>query len=382
MLLGDPFCRAMLAAAASAAGTAALKNAMPTLVEINLARTDPKKYADFLRPMLEKFNGKKLDRPGQITLITQEGAAAVEDAIKFLEQAKPLPPLKAVSPGLCSAALDHATDQSNTGATGHDGSDGSSPFDRMNRHGEWQGSAAENIAYGSGDVRDKVVQLIIDDGVPSRGHRANIFNESFSMLGVAEGPHPNFDFVHVQTFAGGFVEKEGVKQKPAPDTKEKEGEAAAAAAKPATTSSTTPEATEGAAPVSAKTAAPAAAPAAAKSGTGGAVDVSTPRAAPATPQVQDAKAAASASAAAKQDAPAAPTTPTPAPKPPADGLASAPKPPPGGRTDVKTTIQTQTSKEGGKTKTVKTTTKTTIVTAADGSSSTSVETFVETTISG
>ena len=81
----------MLAAAAQAAGVAATKNAPTTLTEINIARTEPKKYAEHLKPMLKSFDGKKLQREGQVTLITQEGAAAVEEAIKFLESMKPLP---------------------------------------------------------------------------------------------------------------------------------------------------------------------------------------------------------------------------------------------------------------------------------------------------
>ena len=300
-----------------------------------------------------------------MTLITQEGAAAVEEAIKFLESMKPLPAIEAVSPGLCSAAMDHAADLSTTGNTGHDGSDGSSPFDRMNRHGEWQGSAAENIAFGEGDVRSKVIQLIIDDGVPSRGHRTNIFGDSFTRLGVAEMTHPKFKAAHVQTFAGGYKEKDGAVAQPAV-TAEKDK---AVVVEPATAAK--PTAAKGPPPATqAKSATAVAAPAA--TGPGAAVpDVSTPRA-------SDKPAGSAATApAAPPPAAAVAKAPAPAAKPPVDGLASAPKPPPGGRTDVKTTIQTV--KEGNKT--TKTTTKTTIVTAADGSTSTTVETFVETTIS-
>ncbi len=36
--------------------------------------------------------------------------------------------------------------------------------------------------------------MIIDDGVPSRGHRHNIFNDEYQLCGVASGYHKS-DFI-------------------------------------------------------------------------------------------------------------------------------------------------------------------------------------------
>ena len=327
----------MLKAAAQGSKERAVANAAAALAEINLARKDPKAYTEHLKAMLGFFDGKKFLRPGQkITLITQEGADAVADAIKELEAMKPLPPLTAVSKGLCTAAYDHVLDLAKSGNTGHDGSDGSTPFDRMSRHGEWQGSAAENIAFGDGDVRARVVQLIIDDGVPSRGHRKNIFTEGFKYLGIAEGPHPKFGSMQVQTFAGGYVDKA-------------EAAGTAGAAADAATESVAPMGTPAAA-------APAASKPAAKPPANQPMAVSGKQAA---------AAAAAANKAAASGTPIKPSAPL------AASPMSAPPPPPGGRTEVKTSIMI----EGNK----KTTTKTTVVTQADGSTSTTVETMIETT---
>lgn len=59
---------------------------------------------------------------------------------------------------------------------GHKGSDGSQPFDRAQRYFDSISLYGENIAYGSSKIAiDVLTQLIIDDGVPDRGHRTNIF---------------------------------------------------------------------------------------------------------------------------------------------------------------------------------------------------------------
>ena len=51
------------------------------------------------------------------------------------------------------------------GLVGHTGTDGSDHGTRLNRYGEWAGSAAENIAYLDGTGTDIVMMLFVDDGV-------------------------------------------------------------------------------------------------------------------------------------------------------------------------------------------------------------------------
>ena len=176
------------------------------VAELNLARTDPKGYVKFLREYRALIHNGVYERPGEIGVQLQEGTRAVDEAITFLERQKPLGSLTA-SKGLSSAAKAHAVDQGKSGATGHSGADGSSPFDRMNRFGKWQGTAGENISYGSGDARGIVIQLMVDDGVASRGHRANIFSSAFRVVGIGVGPHPQYGTLCVQDFAGAYEEK-------------------------------------------------------------------------------------------------------------------------------------------------------------------------------
>lgn len=107
------------------------------------------------------------------------------------------------------AARDHVKEQGPTGATGHHGTEGSLPWDRINRYGTWANKTAENIAYGHSSARDIVIALIIDDGVRNRGHRKTIFDTSLRIIGVATGPHAKYGTMCVMTFAGGFLEKSG-----------------------------------------------------------------------------------------------------------------------------------------------------------------------------
>ena len=64
------------------------------LAEINQARANPGTYASYLEKLKPFFNGKEYQPTGHRPLTTQEGWAAVEDAIKFLRAAKPTAPLR------------------------------------------------------------------------------------------------------------------------------------------------------------------------------------------------------------------------------------------------------------------------------------------------
>jgi uncharacterized protein YkwD len=174
------------------------------LAEINLARTEPRTYADFFRVFRSQFRGKFYVLPGSATRIqTSEGVAAVDEAIKFLSRLKPQPPLT-WSDGLAAAAAELAEEQGRSGATGHTGRQRHGMRERIERHGKWKGQIGENIGYGPKGARNLVMQLIIDDGVPDRGHRINTFSTAFNTAGVACGTHPRFGSMCVVDFAGGF----------------------------------------------------------------------------------------------------------------------------------------------------------------------------------
>lgn len=193
--------------AAQPAATATARD-RELLTETNAARTDPAGYARHLEEMLPLFDGNVLRRPGSsVGLRTNEGPAAVREAIRFLRAQQPLPPL-AWADGLWAAARDHVRDQGPSGATGHTGQDGSSMSQRIARYGRWQVTAAENIDYGSTSARETLISLIVDDGVPDRGHRTNIFEPRLRVMGATCGPHARYRTMCVFNYAGGYVPSE------------------------------------------------------------------------------------------------------------------------------------------------------------------------------
>ena len=179
---------------------------LDVLAELNRARTDPAGYARHLEAMLGWFQGRNLRPPGSNVFIeTREGPGAVREGIRALRSMRPVPAVT-VSRGMSAGARDHARDQGRSGATGHAGSDGSRAAARVNRYGTWKLALSENIAYGPPTAREVVVGLIVDDGVPDRGHRTNMFDPMVRVVGVSCGRHPRYQVMCVIVHAHDYEE--------------------------------------------------------------------------------------------------------------------------------------------------------------------------------
>ncbi len=173
--------------------------------EMNLARTRPAGYAEFLAERRKYFKDKRFKKPREGAIQTQEGVNALNDAIEYLKQIAPVEAL-IPSPGISRAARDHVLDQGPSGGLGHRGNNGSDMSDRVRRYGNWREKIAENISYGRSDAREVVIQQIVDDGTPGRDHRMNLLDPDFRIVGVACGRHEQFGVMCVTTFAAGYEE--------------------------------------------------------------------------------------------------------------------------------------------------------------------------------
>jgi len=170
----------------------------------NFARTNPRGFMRVLQQRRQYYQGKKFIRPGETPILTKEGVSALDEAIQFLSNISPIPPVSLES-SISRAAKDHVNDIGPNRIVGHNGSDGSNPYQRMDRYGEsTTGYRGENISFGKTDPMEILIQLIVDDGVPSRDHRNNIFKKEFKLVGIAIGPHSVYKCCCVIDYAEDF----------------------------------------------------------------------------------------------------------------------------------------------------------------------------------
>jgi uncharacterized protein YkwD len=170
------------------------------IAEINRARADPHGYADGLRVYRGWFDGKIVRYPGNPAgLRTDEGVAAVDEAIAVLRQLMPLAPVQP-APLLARAARDHVAEQGPRGATGHESANGDRAGQRLMKRGG-ERYVAEIITYGPPSAAEVVRQFIVDDAVPGRGHRKALYDPQWTHAGAACGPHRRYRVMCVVTLA-------------------------------------------------------------------------------------------------------------------------------------------------------------------------------------
>jgi uncharacterized protein YkwD len=185
------------------------------ILEINQARTDPKKYAEeVIKPILDSFVENPWQNPlirkkGDTWLITKEGKAVINELIAALHTTKPMQILT-LSMGMSHAAKDHTKDSSSHNTFEHIGTDGSRFWERVNRYGKinlFQAGGGECLGSGSNTGVDIVLQLLIDDGVKSRGHRNILLDSNASKIGVGFGEHPTYQYMCTLDLAFDYSEK-------------------------------------------------------------------------------------------------------------------------------------------------------------------------------
>jgi len=139
--------------------------------EVNLVRSNPAGYI----PYIEDYK-RKIQRGEGF------GSAAVCD--ELIAELRNTPPRSVLKPREClyRAAKNHGEDQRPTGSTDHVGTDGSYPWDRVLRACPELKDGNENLVGGPSTVRESVIILLIDDGIPSRGHRKTMLQKEWQYL--------------------------------------------------------------------------------------------------------------------------------------------------------------------------------------------------------
>jgi len=186
-------------------GTVELSPEEKALVqELNRVRTCPQVYADILeRDRRPYFDGKHLKLPGSnVILVTEEGATAVDEAIRFLKNQKPFPPFS-VSVGMTKAAKEAI------GIVGPSGDTACESIQRFEQYGKFEQEAVEIASFGTKDAKEIVMRFLICDGNSERIQRTYIFEPIYKAIGVAIGSHNSaYRTMACVNFTKNFIEKE------------------------------------------------------------------------------------------------------------------------------------------------------------------------------
>ena len=77
--------------------------------------------------------------------------------------------------------------------------------ERLRKYGNVVSCYGENLSFHCDDAKEVMIQLIVDDGVTNRGHRENIFNPEFNVMGSHSFEHKDFNQMSCIDYAGAFV---------------------------------------------------------------------------------------------------------------------------------------------------------------------------------
>jgi len=151
------------------------------VLHTNLVRMYPLKYL--------KVEVKPWDHPSRYAPLDRS-SIYYQGLLRELRSRPSIAPLKP-SAELKASALCFASAQGQTSQTGHDRSGTGCP----------ESNSGENCDYGMDTGKDIVMHLLVDEGVPSLGHRENILEPSYRTIGVGHASHRRYGKVTVQEFS-------------------------------------------------------------------------------------------------------------------------------------------------------------------------------------
>jgi hypothetical protein len=167
--------------------------------EVNQIRTNPKKYAEKLIKNKQYFKGNVWEHPDlKAGIATQEGAAAYDDAIRYLQNAKPVAGL-IPSKGLMKVAQEMCRAYARDKEVDIDAT--------IEKYGEFDGEFGTLVEFGGRNAEMTVINLIVCDGDKTRGYRKTLMEPTVKKIGVSNGIHKVFKTVSVIVSADVFENK-------------------------------------------------------------------------------------------------------------------------------------------------------------------------------
>ena len=157
------------------------------LAEINLMRADPPAYV----AQIETYLMAVQNDPSWNTSYKNAEMEAGKELIELLRKTPKLSQLKE-SEGLYKAAVKHGKDVQKQSKITHQGADGTQPFDRIQKYAPTMVDGSENLVSGATDFRDGLIVLLVDSGVPGKGHRVNLLSPKWQYaacyeIGIVDG---------------------------------------------------------------------------------------------------------------------------------------------------------------------------------------------------
>jgi hypothetical protein len=169
-------------------------NAKGIIEEVNILRSDPKKYSDKLERYKTYFTDDIIQIPEiDVQVSTQEGVVPYTETIEYLKKQEPVEQLTA-SRALCEIAqeiLDKVVD-SETGEI-----EESLVEKIIDSHGNFSGKFTRAMDFGGFTSEQIVINFIVCDGDPERTQRDPLLGKGLTKVGVAFGKHNIYSTVCV-----------------------------------------------------------------------------------------------------------------------------------------------------------------------------------------
>jgi Cysteine-rich secretory protein family len=155
-------------------------------------------WVNFFRKSPQRFYGTIIKE--FLRQFPEANKPEVKSLEKDIDKIKGSLPLFIPETGLIKLTQTHSKDLSNRGGViSHKSSSGKDFVQRIKEAGAYR-CGAENIFVGSDNPLEALILLLIDYGVADKGHRLNLLDPSFNLLGLSSSETRNGKTVLVQAF--------------------------------------------------------------------------------------------------------------------------------------------------------------------------------------